>query len=55
MNPDDAQRLKLGRLTCGLLRSWFELTTHERRAVAIVIFLFTLGVVVRFYRVCLAN
>jgi len=54
MNTEEKQR-KPGRLTCALLRSWFEMTTQERQAVAVVLFLFTLGAVVRFCRICLAN
>jgi len=38
-----------------LLRSWFHMTLQERRAVAILLFLFTLGAIVRFCRICLAN
>jgi len=33
-----------------LLRSWFDLTADEQRAVVIVLFLFTLGILVRTFR-----
>ena len=55
MNPDPAKKIKLGSLTGALLRSWFELTSQEQSAVALVLFLFTLGVIVRFCRVCMAT
>jgi hypothetical protein len=44
---------KLGKTVCALLRSWFELTADEQKAVVIVLAIFILGVAFRFWHVCL--